>query len=185
MARWEPDAQGRLQLAALELFQERGYAAVTVAEIADRAGLTKRTFFNHFSDKREVLFAGAKDYEAGILTYLAETGDDLSPLDAVLAALARSSDDLAQYAGFARARQRLIESSIELRERDLVKTASLTAALADALNARGVPLGRARLTAQAALAVFDIAYVAWIGEGTDDLGTLMGRALEELREAVA
>src|ERR1035441_4713331 len=79
MARWERDAKGRLQLAALELFRERGYAEVTVAEIADRAGLTKRTFFNHFADKREVLFAGAKDFEASIVKHLTQARDDLAP----------------------------------------------------------------------------------------------------------
>jgi len=62
VARWEEDPVGRLQFAAMSLFLERGYSEVTVAEIAERAGLTKRTFFNHFSDKREVLFAGSKDF---------------------------------------------------------------------------------------------------------------------------
>jgi len=71
----------------MALFLERGYAEVTVAEIAGRAGLTKRTFFNHFADKREVFFAGAKDFEARVLGHLAEAGDDLAPLDAAVLAL--------------------------------------------------------------------------------------------------
>src|SRR4051812_19808461 len=102
MARWEPDAQGRLQQAAVTLFRERGYADVTVAEIADRAGLTKRTFFNHFTDKREVLFAGAPAYEQSVLTYLAEADAGLGPLDAAVAALTRSSLDLAAYGEYAK-----------------------------------------------------------------------------------
>ena len=59
MSRWEPDARGRLEKAALALYGERGFENTTVAEIADRAGLTERTFFRYFTDKREVLFAGA------------------------------------------------------------------------------------------------------------------------------
>ena len=59
MGRWEPNARGRLEQAAMELYLERGFDQTTVAEIAERAGLTERTFFRHFADKREVLFAGA------------------------------------------------------------------------------------------------------------------------------
>ena len=125
MPRWEPDAQGRLQQAAMTLFLERGYAAVTVAEIADRAGLTKRTFFNHFPDKREVLFAGAQDFEAGIVKHLTEAPDDLAPIDAAIAALTHSSLELAQYSDYARIRRDLIASSPELQERDLIKMTSL------------------------------------------------------------
>jgi hypothetical protein len=58
MTRWEPNARGRLEQAALALYGERGFENTTVAEIAARAGLTERTFFRHFADKREVLFAG-------------------------------------------------------------------------------------------------------------------------------
>ena len=78
MARWEPDAQGRLQQAAVALFLERGYAEVTVAEIAARAGLTKRTFFNHFADKRDVLFVGAPALEASVVRHLGEADEDLA-----------------------------------------------------------------------------------------------------------
>ena len=63
MARWEPDARGRLEKAALDVFRERGYAHTTVGDIAERAGLTERTFFRYFTDKREVLFSGSKELE--------------------------------------------------------------------------------------------------------------------------
>ena len=184
MARWQPDAQGRLQLAALELFGERGYANVTVAEIADRAGLTKRTFFNHFPDKREVLFAGAKDFEAGIVKHLTEAPDDLAPIDAAIAALTHSSLGLAQYSDYARIRRDLIASSPELQERDLIKMTSLAAAIAEALRQRHVPARTASLTAQAAVAVFAIAYADWVDNGTADFADLMQRSLVEFRQAV-
>jgi AcrR family transcriptional regulator len=184
MARWEPDAQGRLQLAALELFRERGYAEVTVAEIAGRAGLTKRTFFNHFADKREVLFAGAKDFEAGIVKHLTEAGDDLAPIDAAIVALTRSSLELAQYSDFARVRRDLIASSPELQERDLIKMTSLASAIAEALRQRHVPARTATLTAQAAVTVFTTAYDDWADDSTEDFDTLMQRSLTEFRQAV-
>jgi AcrR family transcriptional regulator len=87
MARWDPDAGGRLQQAALELYLERGYSDVTVAEIAESVGLTKRTFFRYFADKREVLFAGAQEFQAGVLTAVSEAADDVAPIDVVVTAL--------------------------------------------------------------------------------------------------
>ncbi|MER6074239.1 TetR family transcriptional regulator [Streptomyces sp. NPDC001817] len=185
MARWEPDAQGRLQQAAMELFAERGYAEVTVAEIADRAGLTKRTFFNHFADKREVLFAGAKDFEDSVVAHLSEADSDLAPVDAALHALTRAGQGLAAYGDYARARQALIASSPELQERDLIKTASLTSAIAQALRRRGVPASTSTLAAQAATAVFTAAYGDWISDTAGDLHTRTQRSLHDLRSALS
>jgi AcrR family transcriptional regulator len=184
MARWQPDAQGRLQHAAMTLFIERGYADVTVAEIADQAGLTKRTFFNHFPDKREVLFAGAVDFEAGIVKHLTEAPSDLAPIDAAIAALTHSSVELAQYSDYARIRRDLIASSLELQERDLIKTTSLASAIAEALRQRNVPPRTATLTAQAAIAVFTTAYADWVDDSTEDFNTMMQRSLTEFRQAV-
>ncbi len=184
MPRWEPNAQERLQHAAMTLFLERGYAAVTVAEIADRAGLTKRTFFNHFPDKREVLFAGAQDFDAGIVKHLTEAPEDLAPIDAAIAALTYSSLALARYSDYARVRRDLIASSPELRERDLIKMTSLAAAIADALRQRHVPPRIATLTAQAAVAIFTTAYADWVDHPAEDFGVLMQRSLAEFRQAV-
>src|SRR3954463_8745427 len=97
MARWEPDARGRLQQAAMGLFRERGYADVTVAEIADRAGLTKRTFFNHFADKREVFFDNGQQFERSVLAHLAESDPALPPIDAAVLAFTRGGQELAPY----------------------------------------------------------------------------------------
>lgn len=169
----------------MALFRERGYAEVTVAEIADRAGLTKRTFFNHFADKREVFFAGAKDFEAGVVKHLTEADDGLGPIDAAVVALTRSGLELSGYGDFARARQELIASSTELQERDLIKMTALASAIAEALRRRRVPTRTATLTAQAAVAVFTTAYADWVDDSTADFATLMQRSLADLRQAVS
>jgi AcrR family transcriptional regulator len=184
MARWEPDAQGRLKQAAFTLFVERGYADVTVAEIADRAGLTKRTFFNHFADKRDVLFAGADALEASIVQHLVDAEADLDPLDAAVLALTRASQELAAYGDSARDRRDLIASSHELQERDRIKMASLARAVAETLEERGVTARDATLTAQVALAVFDTAFDDWVEDTTRDVETLMQRALADVRRVV-
>ena len=184
MGRWEPNAQQRLQHAAMALFAERGYADVTVAEIAGRAGLTKRTFFNHFADKREVLFAGAQAFEATVLRHLTETDDGLAPIDAAVAALTRGGLDLAPYAESALARRELIASSTELQERNQIKMTSLAAAIAGALRERHVPGTTATFAAQTAVAVFTAAYDDWAADTAADFSALMQRSLSSLRHAI-
>src|ERR1700742_2871976 len=105
MGRWEPNAQERLQQAAFLLFRERGDGDVTVAEIADRAGLTKRTFFNHFADKREVFFAGAQAFEQSVLSFLAATDPAMDAIDAAVLALTRAGLGLASMGAYAQSRQ--------------------------------------------------------------------------------
>jgi AcrR family transcriptional regulator len=185
MARWEPDADGRLKQAAMALFHERGYAEVTVAEIADRAGLTKRTFFNYFADKREVLFAGSEAYLASVVKHVAEAEAGLEPIDVAVLALTLSGLELAQYGEWARARRDLIASSTELQERDLIKNAALTSAIAEALSERQVEARTAVLAAQAAMAVFGIAYSDWVEGRSGDLPGLIQQSLADLRRAVA
>lgn len=185
MGRWKPNAQQRLQQAAGELFQERGYDEVTVADIAKRAGLTKRTFFNHFADKREVLFAGASAFEAAVLEHLARADPGLDPVDAAVEALTRGGLlDLAQYGEYALARRGLIASSTDLRERDLIKAASLEAAIADGLRQRHTPSRTATFAAKAAVAVFTAAYDDWTDDATADFATLMRQAITDLRHAI-
>jgi AcrR family transcriptional regulator len=184
VGRWEPDAQRRLQQAAWELFAERGYADVTVAEIADRAGLTKRSFFNHFIDKREVLFAGASDFEDSVVMHVVEANADLDAIDAAVLGLTRAGLGLTGYRAYARARQELIASSTELRERDLIKMASLVSAITEALGRRHISPRTAALAAQAAVTIFNTAYADWITDGTAGLHTLMLRSLADLRQAI-
>src|ERR1700726_1622547 len=117
MTRWEPDARGRLEKAAMELFQERGYVETTVAEIADRAGLTERTFFRYFADKREVLFSGSAGLEKLLVDHVIGAAPGMAPLSAVSAALEATTPMFEERRAFARKRQRLIATHADLQER--------------------------------------------------------------------
>ncbi|WP_194896559.1 TetR/AcrR family transcriptional regulator [Catenulispora pinisilvae] len=167
MARWQPDAHARLEEAALELFAERGYKAVSAAEIADRAGLTKATFFRHFTDKPEVLFWG-QDLLANTFRQTITDGPPAaSPLDLVRAAvLAVAPVFDADRHRHAATRQRLIASSETLHERAVLKRAALAQAMTKALQARGVAAGTAELAGLAGTAAFDAAYARWAASPT-------------------
>jgi AcrR family transcriptional regulator len=184
MVRWQADARGRLQEAAMTLFFERGYDQVTVADIAEHAGLTKRSFFNHFTEKREVVFANVDGLQASVLAALAETDSDLAPLDAAVRAFTRAVAPMADYPELARARRALIDSSPELRERDLMKMATMTAAVADALVRRGVPRRNAIFAAQAATTVITTAVDEWAREPERGLAAAIQGALDDLRAAL-
>src|ERR1700737_3268711 len=108
MGRWEPDAGGRLEQAALKLYGERGFEQTTVAEIAKRAGLTERTFFRHFADKREVLFAGARELQELLVSAVASAPDPATPIAAVAAALEAAGALLQERRQSARQRQTII-----------------------------------------------------------------------------
>lgn len=164
MTRWEPNARGRLEQAALALYGERGFENTTVAEIAARAGLTERTFFRHFADKREVLFAGGSTLQELLVREVADAPDSVAALDAVVAALEVAGALLQERRELARQRQTIIAANAELQERELIKLASLAAALADALRRRGVNDPAASLTAEAGIAVFKIAFERWVDE---------------------
>jgi AcrR family transcriptional regulator len=166
MARWEPDARGRLEKAAMELFQERGYVQTTVEEIAARAGVTERTFFRYFADKREVLFSGAKELERGIVDRIESAPRDASPLRTVVAAFEAAGAELQgrRDLRFVRARYALVTKHAEIQERELIKMASLAMAVAKALHARGVSEPAASLAAEAGIAVFKIGFERWVSE---------------------
>jgi len=186
MGRWEPNARGRLEQAALELYVERGYEQTTVAEIAERAGLTERTFFRHFADKREVLFAGAGALQELLVTAVAGAPDAVAPLEAVAAALEAAGAQLQERRDHSRRRQSVIDANPALQERELIKLAALASALAGALRRRGVTGPAASLTAEAGIAVFKIAFERWISEtGQSDLPRLIRESLDELRTVTA
>ena len=186
MGRWEPNARGRLEQAALELYVERGFEQTTVAEIAQRAGLTERTFFRHFADKREVLFQGAASLQELLVNAVAGTPASSAPIDAIAAALAAAGAVLGERRESARQRQTVIAANPELRERELIKLASLATALANALRARGVRDPTAGLAAEAGIAVFKIAFERWVEESNQrDLPLLMRESLDELRAVTA
>jgi AcrR family transcriptional regulator len=186
MSRWKPDAQGRLMSAAIELFDEQGYDATTVAEIAERAGLTKRTFFRYFSDKREVLFSGSQELQRIWLEGLAAAPADASPLAAVAAGLDPLAEMFIERHSFARIRAQIVEANPELQERELIKLQSLAAAIKGALIGRGVSMNAAILAAQAGVTVFHVAFARWVAQ--DDptaFRQLMDESLEELRSVTA
>jgi AcrR family transcriptional regulator len=186
MGRWGPDGRGRLEQAAMELYGERGFDQTTVAEIARRAGLTERTFFRHFADKREVLFAGSGALRELLVSTVASAPDSAPPIDAVAAALEAAGAGLQERRDFSLRRQAIIAANSELRERELIKLASLASAMAETLRRRGVPDAAASLTAEAGIAVFRVAFERWVDEANErDLPGLIRESLHELRVLVA
>lgn len=148
----------------MALYAERGFEQTTVADIAARAGLTKRTFFRHYADKRDVLFAGAGHLQEYVVKTVAEAPDPSSPIAAAAAGVQAAGALLQERRDAARRRQAVIDANPELQEREVVKLAALAAAVAEALRGRGVADRTASLAAEAAIAVFRIAFEAWIAE---------------------
>ncbi|WP_030670967.1 TetR/AcrR family transcriptional regulator [Streptomyces rimosus] len=187
MARWQPDAPGRLAAAALDLFEENGYENTTVIEIAERAGLTKSTFFRHFPDKREVLFD--KGAVSGLLVEgIASAPSAAGPLDAVadaLEALGRTffTADRREFSG---RRQAVLNAHSELREREALKRIDLTTSMIEALSRRGAPGLTARVAAKLGSLAWEIAFERWIDTGNSEgFGPLARQALAEVRAAAA
>ena len=170
----------------MELFIERGFEQTTVTEIATRAGLTQRTFFRYFADKREVLFWGAGALRELLVGTVASAPDGTAPIDAVAAALEAAGPVFAERRGYARRRQAVIDANPELRERELIKLATLASAIAGALRERGVSDPAATLTAEAGIAVFKIAFMRWVYEtGAAGLPQIIRKSLDELRAMTA
>jgi AcrR family transcriptional regulator len=158
MSRWEPDARGRLEQAAAELFAERGFDQTTVADIAVRAGLTERTFFRHFADKREVLFSGQDAFQEVVVGAVA------GALEAGAAGLDAAGNALQGRANLAPQRQVIIDAHPDLQERELIKLARVGTAMAAALHERGVAEPAATLAADTGIAVLRIAFARWLDE---------------------
>lgn len=185
MGRWEPNARGRLEMAALELFVERGYEQTTVAEIAGRAGLTERTFFRYFADKREVLFSGSEMLQELLVSTIAAAPESAAPIDAVAEAVEAVGALLQERRDYAKQRQGVVAANPELQERELIKMARLAAAIAGALRDRGVPEPAASLTAEAGIAVFKVAFGVWVKDaGEPDLRQIMRDSLNDLKFVV-
>ncbi len=187
MARWEPGARERLVLAAVDLFTELGYDDTTVTQIAERAGVTKSTFFRHFTDKRELLVAGQETLSQLLAEGIAEAPEDASPLRAVAAGLERASGAMGPMNRDLGPRiKAAVAASAELQERDALKSVGLAAAMTTALVARGVPAPTAHLAAELGVLAFKRGYAQW-SEGDrdvdDDLAPYALAALDELRTA--
>ncbi|MFD9818895.1 TetR family transcriptional regulator [Streptomyces violascens] len=186
MGRWKPDARGRLEQAAMELYTERGFEQTTVDEIAKRAGLTERTFFRHYADKREVLFGGSSALESLFADTLAGLPSAVTPMAAVATTLEAVAAEFRERHAFARQRQAVVSANTELRERELAKLASLSTAVADGLRRRGVKEPAACLAAEAGIAVFKVSFERWTASsGRRDLSTYIKETLAELKALTA
>lgn len=181
MGRWEPDARSRLEEAALFCYFTNGFDQTTVAEIAARAGLTERTYFRHFADKREVLFGGAVEFQGHITRAVASAPSGMGPLDAALEGLAAAGALLQPWRSRAVQRNAVVTANVELQERELVKLAGLALAIGGVLRDRGTPDAVARLTGEVAVAAFRTAFDRWVHADADtDLATLVRASRDEL-----
>jgi AcrR family transcriptional regulator len=189
VARWEGDARERLVTAAIDLFADQGYDATTVAQIAERAGVTKSTFFRHFPDKRELLVAGQDVLSRLLAEGVAEAPADAAPLDAVAAGLERACSAMGPASRERGPRIRTaIAASEELQARDALKTVGLGVALTDALLARGVAPATAQLAGELGTLAFKKGYARWVEADPDTAGGLAphaAAALAEFRAATA
>ena len=190
MGRWEPNARGRLAQAALTLYAEQGFEQTTAAEIAGSAGLTERTFFRHFADKREVLFYGSDSVLDLLVRAVAGAPPAAGPIDAVSAALQAVGAMIQETPEPARLRYAVVSANQELRERELAKLAEFAAAMAGALRDRGVPELAASLAAETGTAVYRVTFARWIegqarpaladGQKPPDLPGLLRASMAEL-----
>lgn len=191
MARWQPGATERLVAAAVDLFTEQGYDATTVAQITERAGVTKSTFFRHFSDKRELLVAGQETLSRLLAEGITEAPAGAGPLQAVAAGLERASGAMGPANRELGPRLKAaVAASTELQERDALKSVGLAAAMTEALIARGVPEATAHLAGELGVLAFKRGYARWSESDRDDddtrgLAPYALAALEELRAATA
>ena len=186
MPRWEPGARERLVVAAVDLFTEQGYDQTTVAQISERAGVTRSTFFRHFADKREVLVAGQDTLSRLLAEGISEAPDDAGPLDAVAAGLQRASTAMGPDNRELGPRLKAaVAASTELQERDALKHVSLAAAMTSALLARGVPGPTAHLASEMGVLALKQGYARWSEDAhdTDELAPHALAALEELHAA--
>ena len=185
MAKKEDGVRPRLQGAALALFRERGYDRTTAAEIAARAGVTERTFFRHFPDKREVLFDGEATVRAALTASIADAPAGLGPLDTLFRAFRSFQPTLEDNWSYSKPRHEVIAATPALQEREVAKTAALADALAAALKARGVADLRAVLAARAGMAAFVHATLSWLDDPEVGLGERIDLAFRELKALLA
>ncbi|MFC6162783.1 TetR/AcrR family transcriptional regulator [Kribbella jiaozuonensis] len=188
MARWEPGARERLILAAVDLFADQGYDATTVAQIAERAGVTKSTFFRHFPDKRELLVAGQETLCRLLVEGITDAPEDAGPVDAIAAGLERASSAMGPMNRELGPRLKAaVAASTELQERDALKSVGLAKAMTDALLTRGVPDPVAHLAAELGVLAFKRGYTEWMQLEHDEAGLAPHAlaALAELRAASA
>lgn len=185
MPRNREDARLRLQQAALELFADNGFDQTTAAQIAARAGVTERTFFRHFPDKREVLFEGQTVLTAALTAAIAGAPSGLAPVAALHHAFSSLTRLFEDNRGFSEPRQRIIEATPALQEREIAKHAALITVVAEALRARGTGTLQADLAAQTGMAVLTHALATWFADPSVRLEHHLERAFAELQKLAA
>jgi AcrR family transcriptional regulator len=181
MPRNGEEVRRRLQQAALELYRERGYHQTTTAEIAAKAGVTERTFFRHFPDKREVLFGGEALLTEALIRAVADAPHSLGPWETLFYAFRSVESLFIENRRFSEPRRRIIDSSPALQERELAKVRSLTATLASALRQRGVADRLAILAAQTGMVILNHAVASWLDDGSTELEHHLVQAFEDVR----
>ncbi|MEP6628873.1 MAG: TetR family transcriptional regulator [Lapillicoccus sp.] len=182
MTRWQPGATERLQAAALDLFATQGFDQTTTAEIAGSVGLTERTFFRHFSDKREVLFFGQDQLVRIFLEGVEAAPTDASPLEVVAAGVQSAAGFFAdERRSHSRMRQTVIEQNPALQEREQHKLRALGEVVGRALRVRGVTEPAATLAAESGITIFGVAFAQWIDEGEErSFATIAAAVFREL-----
>jgi AcrR family transcriptional regulator len=179
MSRWQPDTRERLERAALQLFTEQGFAATTVPQITQRAGLTTRTFFRHFADKREVLF-GSDEMIQLAAAAIVEAPADADPAALIIDSLSTfAATHLEGRRAEIRQRREIIRSDEGLRERDLRKRDAVSEAVRDALTRRGLPVVTAAMLAGTSATLFSVALQEWLD--SDDNRTLVSIMLDGMQ----
>jgi AcrR family transcriptional regulator len=181
MPRSGAEARVRLREAALELYLDNGYDATTTAQIAERAGVTERTYFRHFADKREVLFDGTERLTGVMATAITDASPDTAALDLVLGAYVAAIPLYVEGRPIALRRAEVIAVAPALRERADAKSAAISDALVAAVVGRGIPEPTARLATQVAAAAFTRAIREWYPDPAQDLAALIARAAAEVR----
>lgn len=184
MSRWEPNARGRLEEAALELYGEHGFDQTTVAEIAQRAGLTERTFFRHFADKREVLFWGERMLHDLFVQAMTDAQASARPIDVMTAGLDAVTGLFDGRRDHARRRQAVIDANPGLQERELMKLSTLATAMAEVLRGRGVTEPTASLAAETAITVFKVAFGRWLQDENAVLRNVIHESLADLQDVM-
>lgn len=183
MSRWKPDARGRLEQAALDLYRERGFEQTTVAQIAERAGLTERTFFRYFADKREVLFWGQAMLQELCVNTIASMPETATPISMLMAVLNATTAIIPQERReLLRQRQAVIAANAELQERELLKLEALASSLTEALRQRGIADSTALLLAETGIAISKVASARWLNEtGPQTLTQFHRELFDELK----
>jgi AcrR family transcriptional regulator len=180
MAGSRKDVRLRLQRAALELYAERGFDRTTAADIAALAGVTERTYFRHFPDKREVLFDWEAEARAALVDAVSSVPAGLPPLPALREAFVSVASIFERDRPGKELRHRIVSSTPELQEREFLKLGRLTDALTEVLEKRGAPPGLASLAAACGTAALTRARLQWLAGSQRDYATLLTDAFAEL-----